>query len=88
MDTFRILTPTQVAYLDLTGSGAETAAHLRDNGRITFMFMALEGAPLILRLYGRGRVITAAEPDWDDWYRRFPAQRGARAVVMPPGSTA
>src|SRR4051812_49323282 len=57
MDTFRDLGRNRVAYLDLTGSGNETAAHLLDNGRITFMFCAFEGKPQILRLYGHGRVV-------------------------------
>ncbi len=57
MDTFRILGPKSVAYLDLRGSGIETVAHLRQNGRITIMFCAFEGRPLILRLYGRGREV-------------------------------
>ncbi len=54
----RILSPNSVAYLDQTGSGNETAAHLRASGRMTIMFCALAGAPLILRLYGQGRVLS------------------------------
>ena len=54
-DAFRVLDTSSVCYLDLTGSGNETAAHLRADGRLTMMFCAVEGAPLILRLYGRGR---------------------------------
>src|SRR3972149_2854535 len=57
LDTFAILGPREVAYLDLTGSGVETISHLRDNGRIVIMFCAFEGGPKILRLYGRGEVI-------------------------------
>jgi hypothetical protein len=56
-ETFRVLGPTQVAYLDMTGSGNETSAHLRAGGRATIMFCAFEGPPLILRLYGRGRAV-------------------------------
>lgn len=56
-DAFRVLSTTQVAYLDLTGSGNETAAHLLADGRLTVMFCAFDGAPLILRLYGRGEVL-------------------------------
>jgi hypothetical protein len=56
-DTFRVLGPNRVAYLDLTGSGNETSAHLRAGGRATIMFCAFEGPPLILRLYGRGRAV-------------------------------
>src|SRR5438552_4462714 len=59
LDTFRILGPHTVAYLDLTGSGIETVGHLRDNGRITLMFCAFEGRPLVVRLSGRGRVVEA-----------------------------
>ena len=64
LDTFRILGPRTVAYLDLTGSGIETVAHLRENGRITIMFCAFEGRPLIVRLYGRGRVVEPGDPEW------------------------
>ena len=56
-DTFAVLDERTVAYLDLTGSGAETAAHLRDDGRITLMFCAFSGPPRILRLYGQGRIV-------------------------------
>lgn len=64
LDTFRVLGPREVAYLDLTGSGNETAAHLAENGRITLMFCAFEGPPRILRLYGRGRVVRRSDPAW------------------------
>src|SRR5215212_1605891 len=57
MDTFRILGPREVAYLDLTGSGVETIAHLRENGRIVFTFCALAGPPKIVRLHGTGEVL-------------------------------
>lgn len=56
-DTFRVIDPNTVVYLDRTGSGNETAAHLRADGRLTVMFCAFEGAPTILRLYGRGEVL-------------------------------
>ena len=71
LDTFRILGPNSVAYLDLTGSGIETVAHLRENGRVTLMFCAFEGRPLIVRLYGRGRVIEPGGPGWDSLIARF-----------------
>src|SRR5690606_23556270 len=57
-EAFRILGPLEVAYQDYTGSGAETVAHLRENGRIVIMFCAFEGAPKIVRLHGRGTVVT------------------------------
>ncbi|HVW10769.1 MAG TPA: pyridoxamine 5'-phosphate oxidase family protein [Bryobacteraceae bacterium] len=60
----RVLSPNQVVYLDMTGSGNETAAHLLADGRLTLMFCALEGAPLILRLYGRGRVLARGSAEY------------------------
>ncbi len=63
-DCLRILSPNRVAYLDLIGSGNETSAHLRENGRITFMFCAFEGAPRIARLFGMGITILPTDPDW------------------------
>lgn len=81
-DAFRVLGPTRVAYLDLTGSGAETVAHLRDDGRITFMFCAFSGPPQIVRLQGRGRYVQPGEAGWDDLAGRFPDLPGARAVVV------
>jgi hypothetical protein len=80
-DTFAVLDERTVAYLDLTGSGAETAAHLRDDGRITLMFCAFSGAPQILRLYEQGRIVLPGEQRWDELAAWFPA-RGARAVVV------
>jgi hypothetical protein len=63
-DTFAIIGPRTVAYLDLTGSGAETIAHLRQNGRITIMFCSFDRSPKILRLYGTGRVVLPPDQDW------------------------
>jgi hypothetical protein len=64
LDSFRVLGLHEVAFYDLTGSGNETAAHLAENGRITVMFCAFEGAPRILRLYGRGRVVRPDDAQW------------------------
>ena len=61
---FRVLDENTVAYLDLTGSGNETAANLLADGRLTIMFCAFQGPPLILRLYGQGRVIGRADPEY------------------------
>ncbi|KPV56551.1 pyridoxamine 5'-phosphate oxidase [Paenibacillus sp. A3] len=80
-DVFRIVSPTEVGYLDLTGSGNETSAHLEENGRITLMFVAFEGPPLILRLYGKGRVILPGTPDWETWSPRFELLPGARQII-------
>ncbi|MBX9758540.1 MAG: pyridoxamine 5'-phosphate oxidase family protein [Beijerinckiaceae bacterium] len=82
IDCFRVLDPARVAYLDLTGSGIETVAHLRQNGRIVIMFCAFEGAPKIVRLYGRGRVVEPGDAEWDGLRGRFPAHEGARAVIV------
>ncbi len=64
IDAFRVLDPNTVAYLDQTGSGNETAAHLREDGRLTIMFCAFEGAPMILRLYGRGMMLSRGSPSY------------------------
>jgi hypothetical protein len=81
LDTFRVLGPRRVAYLDLTGSGAETAAHLRENGRITIMFCAFADQPEIVRLFGHGTVHELGSPGFDGLAPRFPDLPGARAVV-------
>ncbi|MDO3678512.1 pyridoxamine 5'-phosphate oxidase family protein [Paenibacillus ehimensis] len=80
-DVFRIVSPTEVGYLDLTGSGNETSAHLEENNRITLMFVAFEGPPLILRLYGKGRVILPGTADWELWAPRFELLPGARQII-------
>jgi hypothetical protein len=81
LDSFAVVGPRTVAYLDLTGSGVETIAHLRDNGRITFLFCAFEGAPRIVRLYGRGRVILADAPEFATVAAPFPSYTSARTVI-------
>lgn len=74
LDSFRVLGARRVAYLDHNGSGVETAAHVRENGRLTIMFCAFEGKPNVLRLRGRGRVVEPAD-----------AEFGALAAEFPPG---
>ncbi len=64
-DAFRVLSPNAVAYLDQTGSGNETAAHLRLSGRLTIMFCGFGSVPMILRLYGQGRTLPRGTPDYD-----------------------
>jgi hypothetical protein len=81
MDTFRILTDTRVLWLNLTGSGNETAAHLKYNKRMTIMFCAFEGPPLILRLYGKARVYHPRESFWEDHIGHFPTIAGSRQLV-------
>ena len=68
--TLRVLDDHTVAYLDMVGSGAETVAHLKENGRIVVMLCAFEGPPRILRLHGRGEVIPAGDPRFDELYGR------------------
>ena len=80
-DTFRVLGDREVAYLDLTGSGAETIAHVRDNGRITLMFCAFDGKPNIVRLYGRAQVIPSDHPDAAPWLAHFPTFLSARSII-------
>jgi hypothetical protein len=70
-----------VAYLDITGSGIETVAHLRDNGRIVVMFCAFSGAPRIVRLHGRGSVVFPGDAEWDELAARFPPQAGTRSII-------
>lgn len=81
LDGFRIFGPRSVGYLDLTGSGAETIAHVRDNGRIVFLFCAFSGPPKILRIWGKGEVVLPGTPAWDELRPRFPEQAGARSII-------
>jgi hypothetical protein len=82
LDSFRILSPNRVTYLDLTGSGNETSAHLQENGRITFMFCAFQEPPCILRLYGQGAVVLPDDPDWESLCSLFPPIPGTRQIVV------
>lgn len=82
--TFAVLDEHRVAYLDYHGSGAETLAHLRDNGRITLMFCAFDGPPKIVRLYGRGAAVPVDDPGCAALLARFPAPpdtHGVRSVI-------
>ena len=79
---FRVLSPNRVGYLDLTGSGNETSAHLQENGRITFMFCAFEEPPRILRLYGQGKTILPNSSDWDSLYSLFMPIPGTRQIII------
>jgi pyridoxamine 5'-phosphate oxidase-like protein len=80
-DALRVLDERTVAYLDLTGSGAETIAHVRENGRMTLMFCAFEGPPRILRLYGRGTAHAVGSPRYATLVDRFEPIVGARAII-------
>jgi predicted pyridoxine 5'-phosphate oxidase superfamily flavin-nucleotide-binding protein len=84
--SFQVLGPRQVAYLDLTGSGVETVAHLRENGRIVVMFCSFDRRPTIVRLHGRGRVVPADAPsdraEFDALAAGFPVHPGIRSVIV------
>jgi len=82
MDTLRCLGPRRVAYLDFTGSGNETAAHLRDDGRLTLMLCSFGTKPLILRLYGRGSIVRPRDAAWAELGGHFEMQPGVRQIVV------
>ncbi len=82
LDTFRILSDQRVAYLDLTGSECETAAHLAENGRFTIMFCSFQDKPLILRLYGLGSVVHTRDSQWPGLRAQFPPWPGARQIMV------
>jgi len=84
LDTFRILGPTTVAYIDFNGSGVETIAHLREenNGRIVLMFCAFQGPPDIFRLYGKGRVVEPQNPEFAELAEKFPAHDTIRSIIV------
>mgnify|MGYP003451520799 FL=1 len=82
MDSLRVLSDSRVAYLDLTGSGNETAAHLKHDGRLTMMWCSFDVDPLILRLYGRGRTVRRQDAEWGELRRCFPTLPGERQIVV------
>ena len=82
LESFRILSPHRVGYLDVTGSGNETSAHLQENGRITLMFCAFQEPACILRLYGQGQTILPGSPEWDSLYPLFPPLAGTRQIII------
>jgi len=81
-DTLRVLDDRTVVWLDLTGSGIETLAHLRENGRITLMWCAFEGLPNIVRVHGRGEAVLEGDARFADLVARFPDHPGVRSVVL------
>lgn len=80
MDSLRVLTANRVVWLNVTGSGNETAAHVQEMPRMTLMFAAFEGDPVILRLYGTAKVVHQTDPAWDTLFPLFPALPGARQL--------
>lgn len=82
IDTFRVLDEKTVCYLDLTGSGNETAAHIKENGRLTIMFCSFSGAPLILRLYGTGEIVSQKSEKWVELINLFDDFSGTRQIIV------
>jgi hypothetical protein len=82
LDSLRVLSATRVAWLNGTGSGNETAAHLLDVPRITLMFCSFVREPLILRLYGQGRAVHRGDPEWDSLLALFPPMTGSRNIFV------
>ncbi|MHB0755713.1 pyridoxamine 5'-phosphate oxidase family protein [Polaribacter sp. M15] len=80
MDSFRVMSENRVLWLNVTGSGNETAAHLLENKRITIMFCSFEKAPNILRLYGKGKEIKEGDASWDELIKLFPETPGTRQI--------
>ncbi len=80
MDTLRLAAEDRIVWLNLSGSGNETAAHIRDTPRMTLMFCAFEGEPLILRVYGSAKVIHPRQPEWQALIPQFPELAGSRQI--------
>lgn len=82
MDSLRIINNTKVAWLNLSGSGNETAAHLLENNRMTLMFCSFDKKPLIMRLYGSAKTIHERDPEWHDYINLFPEYTSSRQVFI------
>jgi hypothetical protein len=82
LESFKVLDPNRVAYMDIVGSGNETSAHLLQNGRITFMFTAFEGPPNILRLYGKGYTVLPGDDEWNELASHFKLLASTRQILL------
>ena len=82
LDSFRVLSPNLVAYMDIISSGNETSAHTLENGRITFMFCSFDGPPNILRLFGKGRTVLAGDPEWESLSKHFNLISSTRQIIV------
>jgi hypothetical protein len=82
LDCFRVISETRVMYMDIIGSGNETSAHILENGRITLMFCAFDGPPLILRLYGRGYTVLPHNNEWPDLAKSFDMLLSTRQIIV------
>lgn len=81
-DSFRVFPNNRVAYMDFTGSGNETSAHMIENGRITLMFCAFDGPPLIMRLYGKGYTVLPDDPEWPELSSHFTMMMSTRQIIV------
>lgn len=82
LDCFRVLSDNKVGYMDLISSGNETSAHTLENGRITFMLTSFEGAPNILRLYGKGFAVLPGSQAWDEYSPHFTIYPSTRQLII------
>jgi hypothetical protein len=82
IDSFRVLSDRRVAYMDIVGSGNETSAHILENGRLTIMFCAFDGAPNILRLYGKGYTVLPGDEGWENLAQHFDIQLATRQIIV------
>lgn len=80
-DSFRVIDQNKIVWLNLTGSGNETAAHLLLNTRMTVMFCAFEGKPMILRLYGQAKIYHKRDPEFQQYIGLFPENKGSRQII-------
>jgi hypothetical protein len=80
MDSLQVVDANRVIWLNLTGSGNETAAHLAESARMTLMFCSFDSEPKILRLYGTAREVQPGDAEWEDYYRHFTPMNGARQI--------
>lgn len=81
-DSLRVINPNKIAWLNLTGSGNESASHILKNDRMTLMFCAFEGSPLILRAYGKAKMLHKKDPDWEVYSALFPESVAARQIFI------
>ena len=82
MDSLKVLNKNQLIWLNLTGSGNETAAHILEKSRMTVMFCSFEGKPLILRIYGKARTIHPRDEEWSEWIKLFPDYPGSCQIFL------
>ncbi|MEM8967155.1 MAG: pyridoxamine 5'-phosphate oxidase family protein [Bacteroidota bacterium] len=82
LDSFRVLDEKTVAYLDITGSGNETSAHIHENGRVTFMWCSFGEKPKIFRIYGKGEIVLPETERWQQLISHFDELPGARQIIV------